>query len=100
MRFIFLAITLIVSAIPPALADDSLRCGSKLVRIGMSMEDVQEYCGSPSSSSIENQNVHSGNRVVGTTQIHTWHYDRGAGQRTAVLEFDQEKLRSIHYESK
>jgi len=64
------------------------------------MSDVKGYCGNPSSTSIEEQDVRSGNRVVGKTQVHTWRYARGSGQRTAVLEFDQENLMSIRYESK
>ncbi|MDX1403585.1 MAG: DUF2845 domain-containing protein [Woeseiaceae bacterium] len=84
----------------PATADDTLRCGSKIVRTGMTMENVKEYCGNPSSTSIEVQDVRSGPRVVGTTEIHIWRYDRAAGQRTAVLEFDRQKLMSISYESK
>ena len=83
-----------------AAADDTLRCGSKIVRIGMTMTEVKKYCGNPSSTSIEVHDVHAGPRVVGTTQIHTWRYDRSSGQRTAVLEFDLEQLKSITYESK
>ncbi len=81
-------------------ADDTLRCGSKIVRTGMTMTEVKKYCGNPSSTSIEEQDVRSGPRVVGKTQIHTWRYNRSSTQRTAVLEFDQEKLMSITYESK
>jgi hypothetical protein len=84
----------------PAAADDTLRCGSKIVRIGMTMTEVKKYCGNPSSTSIEEQAVHAGPRVVGTTQIHTWRYNRSTGQKTAALEFDLEKLKSITYESK
>ncbi len=83
-----------------AAADDTLRCGSKIVRTGMTMTEVKKYCGNPSSTSIEEQDVHAGPRVVGTTQIHTWRYNRASGQRTAVLEFDLEQLKSITYESK
>ena len=84
----------------PASADDTLRCGSKIVQTGMTMEEVKKYCGNPSSTAIEEQDVHAGPRVVGKTQVHFWRYNRGSGQRTAVLEFDQQKLMSITYESK
>ncbi len=84
----------------PTAANDTLRCGSKIVKTGMTMTEVKKYCGNPSSTSIEEHDVHAGPRVVGTTQIHTWRYNRASGQRTAVLEFDQEKLMSITYESK
>ena len=94
-----LTIALLLMTLPAA-ADDTLRCGSKIVKIGMTMTEVKKYCGNPSSTSIEEQDVHAGPRVVGTTQIHTWRYNRSSGQRTAVLEFDLEKLKSITYESK
>ena len=81
-------------------AEDTLRCGSKIVQTGMTMAEVKKYCGNPSSTSIEEQDVRAGPRVVGKTQIHTWRYNRSSTQRTAVLEFDQEKLMSITYESK
>lgn len=66
----------------------------------MTMGEVKQYCGNPSSTSIEEQDVRAGPRVVGKTEIHTWRYDRASGQRTAVLVFDQQKLMSISYESK
>jgi len=98
MRMIFVAASLFFAL--SAGAEGTLRCGSKIVQTGMTMEEVKKYCGNPSSTSIEEQDVRSGPRVVGTTEIHTWRYDRASGQRTAVLEFDQQKLMSITYESK
>ncbi len=92
-------IALLLLAAPVAAAD-TLRCGSKIVETGMTMSDVKKYCGKPSSTSIEEQDVRAGPRVVGKTQIHTWRYERASGQRTAVLQFDQQKLMSITYESK
>ena len=79
---------------------ESLRCGSKIVDVGMSMDEVKKFCGKQSSTSVEEHDVRSGNRVVGTTQLHIWRYNRSSGQKTAVLEFDQEKLMSISYVSK
>lgn len=98
IRLTFL-LTLICVSISPAFAD-TLRCGSKIVATGMSMADVKKHCGQPSSTSVEERDVRSGNRVVGTTQFHTWRYNRMSGQSTAVLEFDQDKLMSIKYERK
>lgn len=98
MRLIILTLTLVLAS--SAFAEDTLRCGSKIVRTGMTMEEVKQYCGDPSSTSIEEQDVRAGPRVVGKTEIHTWRYDRASGQRTAVLVFDQQKLMSISYESK
>lgn len=98
MRIALIA-TLAVLGTSPAFAD-TLRCGSKIVETGMTMTEVKKHCGSPSSSAVEEQDVRSGNRVVGTTEIHIWRYNRMSGQDTAILKFDQDKLMSIKYESK
>ena len=78
-----------------AVADDTIRCGSKLVTIGMSAAEVLEYCGEPSSREVEEQDIRSGNRVVGKTQINRWTYSRGSAGEPKVLEFDQDKLTTI-----
>ncbi len=98
VKTVILIVLLVITF--PASADDTLRCGSKIVQTGMTMDEVKKYCGNPSSTSIEEQDVRAGPRVVGTTEIHTWRYNRASGQRTAVLEFDREKLMVIRYESK
>lgn len=79
---------------------DSFRCGGKIVRAGMTMDEVRKACGKPTTTSIEEHDVRAGNRVVGTTQIHTWRYRRSSGQRTAVLQFDGGEVKSIAMESK
>ena len=76
---------------------ETLRCGSKIVDVGTSMDEVRKYCGKPSSITIEEHDVRSGNRVVGKTELHIWRYNRSSGQNTAVLEFDRDKLMSIKY---
>jgi hypothetical protein len=81
-------------------AAETLRCGSKIVDTGMTMDQVRKYCGKPSSTAVEEHDVRSGNRVVGTTELHIWRYNRSSGQKTAVLEFDRDKLMSIRYVSK
>jgi hypothetical protein len=92
-------ILLLVSALfaIPVGAADTLRCGGKIVENGMTMAQVENYCGKPSSETVQEQDVRSGNRVIGTTQLHTWIYDRSTGQNSAVLEFDQDKLMSITF---
>jgi hypothetical protein len=88
---------LTITAAAAFASGESLRCGSKIVDIGMSMAQVEKFCGKPSSTRTEQHDVHAGNRVVGTTQLHNWTYDRASGQNAAVLEFDQEKLLSITF---
>ena len=64
------------------------------------MAEVEHYCGEPSASRTEQQDVRSGNRVIGTTPMHYWTYDRASGQNSAILQFDQETLISITFERK
>ena len=93
-RLLFVVLLLVFSATIGA-AQDTLRCGSKIVRTGMSREEVLKYCGEPSLKEIEEHDVRSGNRVTGTTELHIWTYNRASSQAPAVLEFDVDKLMSI-----
>jgi len=79
----------------PTSADDTMRCGNKIVSIGMTAAEVLKYCGEPTSREVEEQDVRSGGRVVGKTQLNRWIYDRGFVGKSKVLEFDQDKLIAI-----
>jgi Protein of unknown function (DUF2845) len=76
-----------------AVADDSFRCGSHLIELGMTQAEVLDHCGGPTSKSVEEQDVRSGNRVVGKTPVHRWTYESYSATR--VLVFDQDRLISI-----
>jgi hypothetical protein len=83
-----------------ATADDSLRCGSVLVTLGMVMDQVLAKCGEPQSKSAEDVPVKARARTgavntVGSTRIERWTYDRGYGQLPALLTFEHGKLKSI-----
>ena len=93
-KFMLIVLLLIFSGVISA-AQDTLRCGSKIVKTGMSMDEVLKFCGEPSSKEIEEHDVRSGNRVTGTTELHIWTYNRGSAQSPAVLQFDVDKLMSI-----
>jgi hypothetical protein len=95
-----IAITLMVLIAGPGEAD-TVRCGSKIVKTGMSMDEVRQHCGEPTTKETEEQPVRSGNRVTGVTEIHIWTYDRGtSAQAPAVLRFDVDKLMSIETRKK
>ena len=98
--------TIIALALPFALqffligsvnADQSLRCGSKLIDVGDSMEEVRKHCGKPTYSSVDDQVIHAGNHAIGTTPVTTWKYRQSGSSIYAVLVFDVDKLRSIEY---
>jgi len=89
---------LMFASFPATAAGDTLRCGSKIVNTGMSMDEVRKYCGEPTAQKVEEIPVRSGGHVTGTTEMHYWTYRRGSGQKPATLEFDQDRLVSITYE--
>ena len=88
-----LAVTACLAAASPAFADDSFRCGSKLIVIGMTQAEVLRLCGPPESTSEESLPVRSGNQVVGETKTYLWTYESYGAIR--VLMFDQDVLKSI-----
>ena len=94
------ALALLVFASANADVNTPLQCRSKIIDVGMSMEEVRQHCGKPTSSSVDNQPVRSRNRTVGTTPVTTWHYRQPGGLMDAVLVFDVDKLRSIEYVNK
>jgi hypothetical protein len=74
-------------------ADTTFRCGSKLVTAGMTEGQVLAYCGEPTSRSVSTEDVRSGNRVAGQTEVQVWVYESYSATRT--LKFDQSKLIAI-----
>jgi hypothetical protein len=84
-----------VLALPMAAAgqDDDFRCGSIIVSVGMSQDDVLQNCGEPASKVVDPVIVREGVQYAGTTPIEHWTYTSGAVTR--VLTFDQGKLVSI-----
>jgi hypothetical protein len=81
-----------------AVGDDTIRCRSnRLVNVGMQAAQVVSLCGEPKSRSHEDvpvraQNAGGGSRVIGTTRVEHWVYERGQGQFDAVLSFEDGEL--------
>lgn len=90
---LLLAVTVCLVTAAPALADDSFRCGSRLIVTGMTQAEVLQLCGPPESTSEESLPVRSGNQVVGETRTYRWTYE--SYDATRVLLFDQDVLKSI-----
>jgi hypothetical protein len=88
-----LAVTACFAGAAPAFADDSFRCGSKLIVAGMTQAEVLQFCGPPESTSEESLPVRSGNQVVGETKASLWTYESYGATR--VLKFDRDVLKSI-----
>lgn len=76
-----------------AVADDTFRCGNRLVEPGMTAPEVLALCGEPTSKTVDVQDVRSGTRVVGKTEVQRWTY--ASYSTTRVLVFDQDTLKAI-----
>ncbi|RPI15097.1 MAG: DUF2845 domain-containing protein [Lysobacterales bacterium] len=74
-------------------ADVTFRCGSELVKPGMTQKEVLSQCGEPDTRTVEDQDVRSGNQVTGKTQVSHWTYSSYGATR--VLVFDQDRLVGI-----
>ena len=91
------ALLVATSAFP---ADDTFRCGSKLIDTSSSREQILQQCGEPTSKTSEDipQQVRRPNGttfVSGTVHVETWTYDRGSSKFPAVLHFEDGKLVKI-----
>jgi hypothetical protein len=101
VSFFVLAIAALAGSPAAVAQDDNLRCGSRLITVGMAASQVKEICGDPRSTQVEQVPVYARNpagtgvRQTGTTQVETWIYDRGAAQFPARLKFEEGKLVSI-----
>ena len=90
-----LAVLLAMFAVTGSAGGDTIRCGTKIVKIGMTTADVLKKCGQPSRKEVEEHLVRSGVQVTGITPLNRWLYDRGSKGKPVVFEFDQDKLISI-----
>jgi hypothetical protein len=83
----------VVAPMGAGVADDTFRCGTRLIEPGMNMAEVLALCGEPTSKTVEVQDVRSANRVVGKTEVQRWTY--ASYSATRVLVFDQDTLKAI-----
>jgi hypothetical protein len=75
------AICALVTLLPGiALCDETFRCGTWVVTMPLSVSDLVQKCGQPSSKQVSTQDAHvrtagGGNVKTGTT-TEVWRYDR------------------------
>jgi hypothetical protein len=89
---ILIALSLCAAA-TPALADETFVCGGQIIQPGMSQSAVLAQCGEPTSKTVTEVPVRSGNMVSGTTSESRWTY--ASYSSTRVLVFDADSLVSI-----
>jgi hypothetical protein len=75
-------------------ADESFRCGKWIASSAMTVTELVEKCGEPSSRAAKTEDVMARNHnvglmvKVGETTTETWTYDRGANPAMVVTVID------------
>jgi|SRR3954471_8984416 hypothetical protein len=84
-----------------ASADENFRCGNWIASSDMTVQELVQKCGEPTSRKTETQDVTTRNRdsglmvKVGETQIETWTYDRGSQSKPMVVTIIDGRIKSI-----
>jgi hypothetical protein len=92
MRAVTLCWLLMASA--NARADDSWRCGDRIVTVGESWTEVLEKCGQPTSVKRRWESSRPRGRPL-RRPVDDWTYDRGPNEFVRILTFADGILRSV-----
>ena len=74
-----------------ALCDETFRCGKWVVSTPLSVPELIEKCGEPSSRQVSTEDarahvVGGGTQKVGTTTTEIWRYDRGSKMIVTIVD--------------
>jgi hypothetical protein len=82
-------------------ADEPFRCGQRIVTSDLTVDQLTERCGLPTSHQSKTEDVLVRNRnnglmiKVGETTTETWVYERGPQALTMVVTIVDGKIKSI-----
>jgi hypothetical protein len=81
------------------ICDGYFSCGQSLVSAEVSVAELRQKCGSPSSERISYVDVRNEYGVkVGTSTVETWRYDRGSRQFAMIVTVVDGKIEKIESE--
>ena len=92
MKSLVLAAALLLPV--AASADETFRCGKWIASSTMTVAELTEKCGEPTSRESRTEDVKARNNnfglmmKVGETTVETWTYDRGANPAMVVIIVD------------
>jgi hypothetical protein len=99
MRSIVLRCVLLAMAPAVALCDGYFRCGQSLVSADVSVAELLQKCGNPSTTRVSFVDIHTENGIkVGTSKIETWRYDRGTRASAMIVTVADGKIEKIESE--
>ncbi len=93
-------ILILLSLLSPTVFAETFRCGQWIASPDMSVEELLEKCGAPTTKSVEVVDVYAatvagGRNRVGTSTIETWTYDRGSQSFPMVVTIVDGKIKSM-----
>lgn len=95
---LFLAAALL-AAFSSGASAETFRCGSRVVSSQVSVEELLQHCGAPSSRTSSTEDVRARNHgisvVVGQTTTERWIYERGTSASPMVVTIVDGKIKSI-----
>ena len=82
--------------------DEVMRCGGRLVSVGMTKGQVLDLCGEPQSKSEEEvaqmaRRANGTTYQIGTIIIEHWVYSLSSSRFPAQLKFEEGKLTSLQF---
>jgi hypothetical protein len=85
---------------PLAHADETFRCGRWIVSSALTIDELVERCGPPTTRETESEDIMVRNQYGlmvknGVTVTETWTYDRGTQAPPMVVRIVDGKIRSI-----
>lgn len=84
-----------------AVGAENFRCGQWIASPDMSVDELLEKCGSPTSKAVVEEDVFGpaasgkGRVKVGTTVTETWTYDRGSQAAAMIVTIVDGRIRSM-----
>lgn len=96
-RSLTLAAALLVAQ--PAVSE-TFRCGQWIASRDMSVAELLEKCGAPTTKSVRQEDVFArsaggGTHRIGTSTIETWTYDRGSQSFAMIVTIVDGKITSM-----
>jgi hypothetical protein len=79
---------------------ETFRCGQSIASKDMTVEELLEKCGEPTTKSVRHEDNYAksaggGTHRVGTSTIETWTYDRGSQAAAMVVTIVDGKIKSM-----
>lgn len=87
--------------LPHAVGAETFRCGQWIASPDMSVEELLDKCGPPTTKAVETVDVYgpaasgAGRVKRGTSTIETWTYDRGSQSFAMVVTIVDGRIKSM-----